>query len=274
MIQLHTQSAIRLENEFKISVPNELENEVWKFIQYDLIDTQSNLQISSAEEVFIDTYFDNDAYHLAQANSGLRLRKRYVADTLAKELVQLKISDPDQTLVRGELKFEVLKNNKTVNEFERHDILSRISLDDQEELAFNMVPFDVHPRNTSKKIKLIQNRRRIYISDGPMASLATLTLDRVTSLKFPFQSFIEMEIELNEIRYTNADEDEKQKLQEFNNWIQKRLMDQFPEMYIDQTPKYNKMLSKQDQSLLSKIYSNGVWLMLGLIIIIGGLKMI
>ncbi len=273
LVNLSSQSGMRLENEFKIAVPAHLESEVWTFIQGELVNDEPGLTTEISEEVFIDTYYDGTDLQLAGAQSGLRYRKRFVADTLNKELIQLKISDPDQDLVRGEIKYDVLKK-KSVNDFERHGILKRISVDDQEDLAFNMVPYGIHPRDTDEKVKLIQIRRRVYISDGPMSSLATLTLDRVSSLKFPFHSFIEMEIELNEIRFTNAEKDERDRLQEFNDEIQSRLMNRFPELRVDQTPKYNKMLNLQNSSVLSRLYANISWLLLGLVVLVGGIKLI
>ena len=152
---MYAQTEMRLENEFKISVPDHLEEELWAFISEDLISPESGLNIEESEEVFVDTYYDSDDFKLAQANSGLRYRKRFIADTLSKELIQLKISDPDQTLIRGEIKFDVLRPKKSVNQFERHDVLSKISIGDQEELAFNMVPFGLHPRDTREQVKLI-----------------------------------------------------------------------------------------------------------------------
>ena len=51
-------------------------------------------------------------------------------------------------------------------------------------------------------------------------------------------------------------------------------MAKFPELSIDQTPKYNKMLTRQNNSVLSKMYANVTWLLLGIVLIVGGIKVI
>ena len=85
----------RLENEFKLAIPNDEVNALWQFIT-STFEKESfqiegmNLNGSQSIEIFNDTYFDNQNKVLMYADIGLRYRKRYKDDVLIKELVQLK----------------------------------------------------------------------------------------------------------------------------------------------------------------------------------------
>ena len=82
-------------------------------------------------------------------------------------------------------------------------MLRHIKKKDRRNLNYQLAKFDSESVKMIPEVKLRQTRSRIYITDS-IASLATITLDEVTNLKFPFQRYTEMELELNEVRYTRT----------------------------------------------------------------------
>ena len=65
----------------------------------------------------------------------------------------------------------------------------------------------------------------------------------MTSDRF-FHSFIgtEIEIELNEVRYTDADKRERESMQKISDMLTCDLQKTFPYIHQDQTPKYTKVV--------------------------------
>ena len=122
-----------------------------------------------------------------------------------------------------------------------------------------MAIYKIKPSQLSKSVSLKQIRSRIYISDDQNQSVATITLDEVSHAQFPYQSYAEMELELNEIRYTHATKEEQKKMEAINSYLQKTIMDNFQNLKIDQRPKYNKMVALIVGNKVSFIRQNWVW---------------
>ncbi|GAG86033.1 unnamed protein product, partial [marine sediment metagenome] len=222
----------------------------------------SNILLSGIEstENFIDVYFDNSANQLAEKELGLRYRKRLKDGDMMKELIQLKTPFSEDKVIRNEFKFELDKKKGKKNLDAAHPLLKYLSNADQQNLTFQLAPFKIKPESLSPKLKLKQIRYRVYLSDSSGQSVATITLDKVQNYKFPYQKFTEMEIELNEIRYTGADSLEKQLMAELNNEIKSTIMESFPSLTVNQQPKYNKMKSIIDSSWMSTLAKNIAWL--------------
>jgi hypothetical protein len=91
----------------------------------------------------------------------------------------------------------------------------------------------------------------------------TFTLDEVSSFYFPYTSFVELELELNEIRYTDADIIEQESLEEMNAKAKQALFDRFDNLKQDQTPKYNKMYAALAKQPIAWLYNNLMYLVLG-----------
>ena len=144
-------------------------------------------------------------------------------------------------------------------------MLKYIKKKDRRNLNYQLAKFGTESLKMLPEVTLRQTRSRIYITDS-IASLATITLDVVTNLKFPFQRYTEMELELNEVRYTESDEVGKKKMERFNEKLRNGLLESFPSLYQDQTPKYNKMKQMIDASWLSRTYEYRMWIVLLLLV--------
>lgn len=263
----------RLENEYKLSVDNELEDQLWDFLQKEFVGNKiMNGKVISGEssiEEFKDDYFDDPQRTLLQQQAGIRYRQRFINNQLEKELIQLKLPASTSGIIRTEEKFDVdkKKNNKLLKS--RHSFLQYIKNKDRDRLSFLLKLKGVNIESLQPVIKFQQLRRRIYLSDS-LGALATITLDKVQHRKMPFEYFVEMEIELNELRYTAATNEEKITLETFNDQIKALLKQSFPSLQQDQTPKYNKMFELTEKGIWSWIRKKWAWMILGIIVLIGG----
>ena len=89
-------------------------------------------------------------------------------------------------------------------------------------------------------LELRQVRRRVYVHDRDGA-VATLTLDQATCGEWGANArFTEVEIELNELRYTAADVEQRRWLTGVLATLQSDLLGKFPAIVQDQTSKYAK----------------------------------
>lgn len=261
----------RLENEYKLSIPQEDVEELWKYLQDEfckevLAISGHTLKGVKSVEKFKDIYYDNKSLDLIKNNIGLRYRKRYKDDVLLKTLIQLKTPYSSDAVVRNEFKFEpVNKKNTDINA--RHSLLKYLDKSSVESLEFELSPYKIRPSDLAESVNLKQVRSRIYLSDIQGESVATLTLDEVTNYFFPYQSYAEMELEINEVRYTNAQEAEKKMLVDINEYLKNSIQGKFENLEIDQRPKYNKMKELIDASMLSKLRQYYMWIIFGLILI-------
>ena len=261
----------RLESEYKLDIQSQDVEPLWDFIktnyaQENFTIDDLTLQGEESIEVFIDKYFDLEDGSFSEAEISLRHRKRFKNDTLLKELVQLKTPFSKDKVVRNEIKFDV-KKKKNLNDLSnRHPFLKLLSGEDRDRMSFHLAEFKVRPEQIQESLKLKQTRKRIYIKDVRGESIATITLDEVSNFSFPFQEYAELELELNEIRYTEADEKERARMNALNENIKTSLSDKFPNLKVDQRSKYRKMKLLIDESQVSFVYKNGIWLFFGLIV--------
>lgn len=275
-VDLYGQS--RLESEFKLSIPQQDIKFVQLFFEEEFVlGTYTldsiNLSVDKADELFVDTYFDDTKSSLLHQNIGLRHRLRYNQDVLINELVQLKLPGSTNGVIRQEIKYKVPKNVNVLDQISRHPVLQFVAATERDQFSYEMRKWNVDVQELREQLKLTQNRKRIYLNDE-MGSVATISLDHVMNKKIPFQEFYELEIEINEIRYTEADEDERKYLNTINQLIKQNVMSRFPTLSVDQTPKYNKLQSLIKESLVSKIVDKGMWMVYGVVLCLAVAKLI
>ncbi len=260
----------RLENEFKISVPEENLETVWEFVTTNFAKSTYNygeykLSGDTSAETFIDTYYDTPDFLFVTEEVSLRHRKRYKDNVLLKKLIQYKIPHSDDKLIRTEMKFPVVKNEKQNELASRHSFLRHLSNSSKQKIEYQLARYRVKPKDLQESLTLYQVRQRVYISDHHQERIATITLDEVKNSAFPFQNFVELELELNEIKYTNATIQEKQLMDKLNADIKEKLFSNFPSLALDQRSKYNKMRALMDSSALTFSSDKIAWFLYGLI---------
>lgn len=251
----------RLESEFKLAVPEGRLEDVWRYLNTAygpegplLTQLGTDFSATFATEEFLDRYFDTPQLRLAHLQSGLRHRTRYVLEGAnrrkdGRQLVQLKTGTDDSSgVVREEKKFEVRNNPQKVKE--DLDMVPGVGLTKRAErpvLLKELAALSIEPEQLSEVTALLQTRRRVYISRAG-EPFATITLDHVVARRWIYlTSFDEMELELNEIAYTEADASQREEMTRINQAMKDDLFKTFPGLSQDQTPKYNKALARLKQ---------------------------
>ena len=245
--------AMRIENEIKLTVPNEIVDSVWQYLQdrYNnenlfLRKFDDGFSTKMAEDFFIDQYYDNEEMDLLKRQFGVRHRTRYVLTDSTdhkngRQLLQVKVNDIDSNqLNRAEYKYPIRYYGAPNTPIDGHPLFRKIHRAHRKELAGRLNKLGIDGFSLFPTILIEQLRQRVYVSLNG-GSFATFTLDGVTA-SFSGQSthFTELELELNEINYTLGDSTTRAKMEEINEQIKGDLLATFPSIRQDQTPKYNK----------------------------------
>lgn len=260
-----SEDAVRIEAEYKLAVPDGEADAVWAYLQsrYSSDAEESLFEDVSGEfvttfstEEFLDTYYDTPELALLEQNGGIRHRRRYYPDNPdaekhGRELIQVKLSFDDEGVNRAEIKFPVkyYKSKKTPADF--HPLLGIVDRDERPALVDRIASIGISVNDLRPTLTLSQTRRRVYISrDG--SAFATITLDHVSVSKWWAKaSFDELELELNEIGYTEGTAEERAFMESVNVRMKADLFERFPGLVQNQTPKYNKSFAAIDAQLLS-----------------------
>jgi len=274
--RITAQQNTRIESEYKLAVPDSLIEDVALYLSDYfsgdfLMINRDSLQLEKAVEIFKDSYFDTRSGKLLEQQIGLRHRRRYLNAELINELVQLKLPDSEDGVQRQEIKFNVPTKINVLDEMSRKPLLKYVNPSDRDLLTFNLRKVAVSVDDLREIVKLTQIRDRIYFSDKK-GSVATVTLDKVKHASFPFQGFTELEIEINESRYTNANNIEKAYLENISEQLKLGITKEFPLLKIDQTPKYNKLMLLIQNDFLSKINNYFMWGVYGFIFLMACFK--
>lgn len=238
----------RLENEYKIHIPLDKVGEIREYLVSEYLINQgraidSSFSVSTSQEIFIDTYFDTPDFKALESMGGIRHRMRFVEGKLDKQLIQIKISDLNDSLIREEIKFKVASDDEPKDIISTYSFFKFIREKDREIVISTLSELNINPLDLKSIMDIQQNRTRFYIL-GANNFTATVTLDEVTSKRlFVKGKFTELELELNEVIYTSSNATERDRMQALNNKIKSNLFDKFPYLVQDQTPKYNKMFN-------------------------------
>ncbi|HHS12272.1 MAG TPA: CYTH domain-containing protein [bacterium] len=238
---------VRIENEIKLRVPREKTEAVWEWMRAlfageQWLDPDGNVfSATFGDEDFEDVYYDTPDLRMLADESGIRYRTRYVRsgsaeDKHGRRLVQIKLNRGDPTgLARSEIKFKA-SGGAAGSDMPLAGMIEESQQSEFEELFRAL---GVNPRNVRPVLTLKQNRRRVYVDDRSGA-FATLTLDKCSTTSWGTKlGWTDMELELNEIRYTEATEGERQYMETINHRMLDAILEAFPDIVQDQTPKYN-----------------------------------
>lgn len=247
----------RIEQEDKLVVPIDKADKVWKFLQENYVLDQEKLKkidsllISySTEEIFIDTYYDTSSLKFLNEQNSVRHRKRQNLTNPEdnknnKELVQIKISNiSDNALNRGEIKFDVSYPNNIQNTEDWHPLVGIIAKNDRANFKKYFEQIGINPLSLKPVLTLTDNRRRIYINRDKQPFIALSLDDSVSKIWWAKARFIEIETELNEITYTQADSETRKSMEEINHKIIEEIKQKYSSIVSDPTPKYNKAFNQ------------------------------
>lgn len=251
--------AIRIEYEAKLKVPMEQTEQVWDWLQQRYSDCTwlnaagHEFTAGFGDEDFTDVYFDTPGLHVLAQKGGVRHRSRVVHSGPSyrkdgRELLQLKINRGDEAgLARSEVKYKIVERQQGQKD-DAHPLLGLIDRDDREDCIARLAALGLDARAMRPVVTLKQNRRRVYVNDADGA-FATITLDACSTDSWGADvRWTEIELELNEIRFTKADPAERAAMKEIDLHMQRDLQETFPGIVQDQTSKYTYSLEKIEKS--------------------------
>lgn len=247
---------LRVENEYKIDVPAGTADTLWAFLRRTfgnehlfLRSFDSTFRSTTATDRSVDRYFDDARMQLLLAGNGVRFRSRQVlSDTTdpknGRRLIQVKINHVDaKALDRGEFKYAVAlarPDPRNTDPLDRHPFLGLVAPEQRAAITARLKGYGIAADSLRPTILIEQWRRRIYVERGG-APFATLTVDSVQA-RFGRHAtgFVELELELNEKRYTGSDTSERAYMERLNTLVKDTILRAFPALHQDQTPKYRK----------------------------------
>jgi hypothetical protein len=267
--------SIRIENEFKLGVPDDLVDSVWAYFERRYRGSLEFLALGGerfearfSNEYFLDRYFDTPDLWLVAHRHGVRHRSRAIPGDVAnrkhgRQLMQIKLSGVgDDSTSRGEIKYEIRRYDATRRNLwpeDRHPVLGIIKRSQRPAFRTRLAALGIDPEPMALVLDIYQHRRRVYVVDGE-GVFASLTLDQATGRRWWMRkSFTEMELELNEIRYTAADSAGRHYMRTVNERMLADLLAHFPQLSQDQTPKYNKMfdaMSRENRLFQPMVYAS------------------
>lgn len=232
---------------------------------------ETNIVSRTSSEQFVDEYFESPSNQLLNQKLSLRYRERKQSENQEKKLVQFKGLIGDSSNLQFEYKFNVPEMPDRNDIYARHPLLGFVDKDERERLAYELARFDLSAEELNSALSLSQNRQRWYLSDSN-GDMLTVSLDHVRLKSIPFHRFTELEIEINENRYTNGDVSQRTYLDTKQEEVIRMVKSGSPSMTVDQRSKYEKMQNLIDGSLVSKAKSTFVWLIYGVIVLLAAIK--
>lgn len=247
----NTNENVRIEYEIKLRLPLEQTEDIWdwlvqRYSDVSWLNGDGNLFTAEfGDEDFTDTYFDTPDLTILSENNGVRHRMRTVHSGPAiekddRQLIQVKLDRGDVTgVARSEIKFNVSLGEDSKGADDSHALVGLVKRNERGEFKTLFYTSHIDPYQLKPLLTLSQNRRRIYLSDQKGA-FATLTLDLVSTRSWGTRlKWAEMELELNEIRYTEANAEVRKSMERVIEKIQHDIQQAFSAIEPNQTPKYN-----------------------------------
>lgn len=256
---------IRVENEFKLSVPDAQKDAVRDYLKVrygtgsDSILPEFGDEFTAriSDEGFVDHYFDTPDLDLIRMESGVRQRQRWnLVDPIndpkhGRQLLQVKLrrADDRNPLNRTEVKFDIDPPTHRMDSLDKHPLMGLVSRNDRPDLMTSLEMYGIDAASMRPTLTIEQRRWRVYVSRAGTA-FATLTLDEVKSAWHAWKvAFVELEIELNEIAYTESSPQARTEMEAFTRRMTEDIRSAFPSIKQDQTPKYNKVFNRFSEKI-------------------------
>jgi hypothetical protein len=278
----HGVDRVRIEQEDKLFVPMDEVEQVWDYLRQRLTEDKEFLasldpafQASWSEELFHDTYFDTPSLQLNAMQSGVRHRRREnLSDPehvkSGRQLMQIKLNDiSSNQLERAEIKYDIDLTPEGDTPEGRHPMLGRVKKDQRAPFKKRLVELGLDPESMRPILTVKDLRRRVYLTkEGKPFMSISLDLASVR-LWWARAEFCEIEPELNEIAFTEADAEKRSYMETVLARVVADVRARFPRLERDLTPKYNKAFERLETQLplrflvKHKLQNEGVTLLVG-----------
>jgi len=252
-VSAHGFNKVRIEQEDRLAAPVEKADELWNFMHEHFVkDTVAIRQLDPLftsyyyEEDFTDTYFDTPALEALAKQHGIRYRQRFnLSDPThrksGRELMQIKMSDISGSgLERGEIKFEIEHPTKFNSPDDRHPMIGLVKPSLREDFKQRLQEIGLDPYAMRPILTIRDRRTRIYILRDGKAFMSVSHDKAWSDLLWARYEMVELEPELNEIPFTEADSAGRAYMAEIGAKVSSQIKEKFPYLTQDLTPKYNR----------------------------------
>ena len=252
----------RIEQEEKLYVPLDKAEEVWNFLYQQYVVDVSHLRSLdslltsySDQEQFTDVYYDTPTLQMYGMQSGVRHRKRVNLTNpndrkSGRELMQIKLNHiTSNKLERGEIKYAIEYPTQLNDRLDRHPMLGIIKKSHRPLFMARLAGIGVDAVSMRQVLTVHDLRTRVYMlrDNKPFISIS---FDRVHSnIWWANADFVEIEPELNEIAFTDADPQMRKYMESVLAKIVTEVREKFPYVQSNLTPKYNKSFDQMHAQL-------------------------
>jgi hypothetical protein len=143
-------------------------------------------------------------------------------------------------LERGEIKFEIEYPNSIKHPEDAHPMLGIVKRSHREDLKQRLTSVGLDPYAMRPILTISDIRRRVYVRRNNEPFLSVSFDNASCSVLWANWRFYEIEPELNEVPFTEADEATRKYMEKINHEVIDTLMMTFPYLKRDLTPKYCK----------------------------------
>ncbi len=244
---------MRIEEEDKLLVPLEKADEVWGYLYNKYVVNEGEtkkldplLSAYNTNEEFTDVYFDTPDLKLLAMQGGVRYRNRVNLTNpddvkSGRELMQIKLNNISANpLQRGEIKFDIQQPQEIKNDDDAHPMIGIVKQSQRQDFKKQLTALGLDPYVMRPILTVRDLRKRIYFEkDG--APFFSISFDNASAnIWWAKANFFEIEPELNEVTFTEADQNTRKYMEEVLKKVVSDIKTQFPSIDADLTPKYNK----------------------------------
>jgi len=249
----HGYDKVRIEQEDKLFVPDDMVDEVWAYLKAHLVDDTAfvssldpKFSSSWSEELFTDTYYDTPSMQLYALRHGVRHRRRVSLSNpedrkSGRELMQIKLNDiSSNDLERAEVKFDIEYPREMNSELDRHPMLGIVKPEHRDPFQARLREIGVDPLSMREVLTVKDLRRRVYILREGKAFMSVSFDQAQSSVWWAHTHFCEIEPELNEIGFTEASPEERKYMESVLARVVADIHAKFPRIERNLQPKYGK----------------------------------
>jgi hypothetical protein len=258
----HGYDKVRIEQEDKLLVPNDLRADVWEYLKQRLVDDKEFLQSldpgftsSWSEELFHDTYYDTPAMQLYAMKSGVRHRKRENLSNAedvksGRELMQIKLNDiSSNEMERAEIKYDIEHPTEKKSAIDSHPLLGIVKPSHRGPFEKRLAEIGLDAQSMRPVLTVVDLRRRVYLKKNGQAFMSISFDQAHAKVWWGKAEFCEIEPELNEIGFTEADAETRKYMEGVLAKVVGDIRTRFPAITQDLTPKYNKSFDRIEETV-------------------------
>jgi hypothetical protein len=165
-------------------------------------------------------------------------------------LGQIKLNDiSSNDLERGEIKYDIERLPTSNTAEDRHPMIGRVKPEHRKAFVQKLTEIGLDPQSMRPILTVTDIRRRVYVLKDGKAFMSISHDQASADLWWGHAEFCELEPELNEIGFTEADAETRAYMETILHRVLQDLLTKFPDVKQDLTPKYNKSFDRLEADI-------------------------